>query len=122
MSTTSSVLTGARQEIRAIRRPQPLLGVLRWELRRFRASRLFWVQALGFFCLTLFVTWLGRAPEGFSVGNGQTVTRDLQRRTHELLMTTALPTRAYVWGRYLMGLLISLSLAILMLLAILGMG
>jgi ABC-type transport system involved in multi-copper enzyme maturation permease subunit len=37
-------------------------------------------------------------------------------------MTTALPSRAYVWGRYLMGLLISLSLAILVLLAILGMG
>ena len=50
------------------------------------------------------------------------VTRDLQRRTHELLMTTALPTWAYVWGRYLMGLLMSLGLALLMLAAILGMG
>jgi ABC-type transport system involved in multi-copper enzyme maturation permease subunit len=50
------------------------------------------------------------------------VTRDLNRRTHELLMTTALPTWAYVWGRYLIGLLMSLGLALLLLAAILGMG
>ncbi|GHO46075.1 ABC transporter permease subunit [Ktedonospora formicarum] len=50
------------------------------------------------------------------------VTRDLNRRTHELLMTTALPTWAYAWGRYLAGLIISLGLAILLLLSILGMG
>ena len=46
------------------------------------------------------------------------VTRDLHRRTHELLMTTALPSWAYVWGRYL----VSLGLALLSLAAILGMG
>jgi ABC-type transport system involved in multi-copper enzyme maturation permease subunit len=50
------------------------------------------------------------------------VTRDLQRRTHELLMRTALPTWAYVWGRYLIGLLMSLGLAVLLLAAIPGMG
>jgi ABC-type transport system involved in multi-copper enzyme maturation permease subunit len=50
------------------------------------------------------------------------VTRDLQRRTYELVMTTALPSWAYVWGRYLVGLLVSLGLAVLMLAAILGMG
>jgi ABC-type transport system involved in multi-copper enzyme maturation permease subunit len=50
------------------------------------------------------------------------VTRDLQRRTYELLMTTTLPLWAYVWGRYLVGLLMSLGLALLMLAAILGMG
>ena len=50
------------------------------------------------------------------------VTRDLQRRTHELLMTTALPTWAYVWGRYLIGLVMSVGLALLMLAALLGMG
>jgi len=50
------------------------------------------------------------------------VTRDQQRRTHELLMTTALPTWAYVWGRYLTGLLMSLGLALLLLASILGMG
>jgi ABC-type transport system involved in multi-copper enzyme maturation permease subunit len=50
------------------------------------------------------------------------VTRDLSRRTHELLMTTPLPSWAYVWGRYLIGLLVSLGLAFLMLGSVLGMG
>jgi len=50
------------------------------------------------------------------------VTRDVNRRTHELLMTTALPTWAYVWGRYLAGLVMSLGLALLLLASILGMG
>ncbi len=50
------------------------------------------------------------------------VTRDLHRRTHELLMTSALPTWAYVWGRYLAGLVMSLGLALLLLASILGMG
>jgi ABC-type transport system involved in multi-copper enzyme maturation permease subunit len=50
------------------------------------------------------------------------VTRDVNRRTHELLMTTTLPTWAYVWGRYLVGLVISLGLALLLLASILGMG
>jgi len=50
------------------------------------------------------------------------VTRDLTRRTRELLMTTAVPSWAYVWGRYLTGLLMSLGLAVLLLAAILGMG
>jgi ABC-type transport system involved in multi-copper enzyme maturation permease subunit len=50
------------------------------------------------------------------------VTRDLTRRTHELLMTTAVPSWAYVWGRYLTGLLMSLGLAVLLLAAILAYG
>ncbi|HEX4713316.1 MAG TPA: ABC transporter permease, partial [Ktedonobacteraceae bacterium] len=50
------------------------------------------------------------------------VTRDLQRRTHELLLTTALPGWAYVWGRYLVGLLMGLALAGLVLCATLLMG
>ena len=50
------------------------------------------------------------------------VTRDLNRRTHELLLTTAVPTWAYVWGRYLAGLVMSLGLALLLLVSILGMG
>lgn len=47
------------------------------------------------------------------------VARDLRRRTHELLMTTPLPSWAYVWGRYLSGLLMSLGLACVMLPALL---
>ncbi len=46
----------------------------------------------------------------------------MNRRTHELLMTTALPTRTYVLGRYLAGLIIGLGLALLLLISILGMG
>jgi len=130
-----------------------------WELRRFRASRLFWLQSLGFFCLSSFVIWTQQIPLtlnhahakvpffGFVAGtsawgllmilpsgtlmllgmllpfvNADGVTRDLSRRTHELLMATALPTWAYVWGRYLAGLVMSLGLAGLVLTSILGMG
>jgi ABC-type transport system involved in multi-copper enzyme maturation permease subunit len=179
MSTTA--LTGSRRRARDNQRPHPLLSVLVWELRRFRASRIFWLQALGFFCLSLFFVWAtqkvpdsqtlgtpspcptcqhitqkvpdsrtrtGNVPfTGFVAGtsawglllslpaglfllpglllpfvNAEGVTRDLNRRTHELLMTTALPSWAYVWGRFLMGLLLSLGLALLLLVAILGMG
>jgi hypothetical protein len=50
------------------------------------------------------------------------VGRDVQRRTHGLLMATAVPSWAYVWGRYLAGLVLSLALAGLMLLAVLSLG
>lgn len=50
------------------------------------------------------------------------VALDLKRRTHELLMTTAVPSWAYVWGRFLAVLLLCLGLAVLQLIAILGMG
>jgi hypothetical protein len=46
------------------------------------------------------------------------VARDLARRTHELLMTTPVPTWAFVLGRYLSSILLSLALAVLLLLAI----
>jgi len=163
-ATSTTALTTPRQQTLAIQRPNPLLSVMTWELRRFGASRLFWIQALGFFGLELFITWFGRMPSQFTfqLGNGQNnsqvfsgfvagtsawglldllppalltvlaillpfvnadgVTRDLNRRTHELLMTTALPTWAYVWGRYLVGLLVSLGLALLLLASTLGMG
>jgi ABC-type transport system involved in multi-copper enzyme maturation permease subunit len=155
---SSTALATARQQTQAVRHRNPLLSVLIWELRRFRSSRPFWIQALAFFGFTLFVTWLGRAPGSFqyesptlslsaSVAgtsawgflhvylgyvlllgvllpfvNAEGVTRDLSRRTHELLMTTPLPNWAYVWGRYLMGLLVSVGLAILLLAGIVGMG
>ena len=148
------------QQTRAIGRPSSLTRVMAWEFRRFRASRLFWFQALGFFGFLLLITWALHAPENFGAGNVNSgellsgfvagtsaggllrtlptvlvvlvlllpfvtadgVTRDLNRRTHELLMTTALPTWAYVWGRYLAGLVMSLGLALLLLVSILGMG
>jgi ABC-type transport system involved in multi-copper enzyme maturation permease subunit len=155
--------TGARTRARPSGYLKPLFSVMGWELRRFLASRLFWIQAAGYLLLTCFVVWATRvglqfsAPlnpgqpdngtfSGFVAGtsvwgllslipiylvllavllpfvNAEGITRDLNRRTHELLMTTALPNWAYIWGRYLVGLLISLGLAVLMLGAILGMG
>lgn len=154
---TSAIAT-SRQQTRTIQRPRPLARVMTWEFRRFSASRMFWLQALGFFALLLLITWASRAPSQFDFRNAggsisgfvagtspagllhnlptlltllvillpfvtaDGVTRDVQRRTHELFMTTALPIWAYVWGRYLVGLMMSLGLAVLMLAAILGMG
>lgn len=149
-----SALASTGQQTRTIERPRPLLSVMAWEFRRFSASRLFWLQALGFFCFSLLLTWAQGTAIGYSTQQFSSiiagtsawgllltlpttllflvlllpfvtadgVTRDLHRRTHELLMTTSLPTRAYVWGRYLICLLMSLGLALLMLAAILGMG
>ena len=153
-----TALTSTGKPTRTIQRPRPLIRVMTWELRRFCASRLFWLQALGFFCFSLFLTWALHASEGYATVSNNVqisafvagtsaegllrtlptvlvvlvlllpfvtadgVTRDLHRRTHELLMTTALPSWAYVWGRYLSGLLLSLGLALLLLAALLGMG
>ncbi len=50
------------------------------------------------------------------------VARDLRLRTHEVLMTTPLPNWAYVGGRFLAVLSLSLGLASLLLIAYLGMG
>lgn len=50
------------------------------------------------------------------------VARDLKRRTHELLMSTTLSARTYVWGRYIMVLLLSFGLALVLLAALLTLG
>src|SRR5258708_36346767 len=150
---TTTALTPSRAITPATQRSYPLLRVLTWEFRRFSANRIFWFQALGFFCLLLLVQFLfnsevanhtfsglvaATSPWGllqylplgaltflcmllpFVTADG--VTRDLTRRAHELLMTTSLPNWAYVWGRYLAALVMSLGLAILLLAAILGLG
>jgi ABC-type transport system involved in multi-copper enzyme maturation permease subunit len=155
VSFQSNALTSTGQQTRTFERAHPLLRVMTWEVRRFSSSRLFWLQALGYFGLMLFVMWASQALynftgahniSGFVAGTSvwglfnilpsilvllvlllpfvaaDGVARDLQRRTHELLMTTVLPSWAYVWGRYLMALLQSLGLALLMLVAILSMG
>ncbi len=155
---TITALTSTGKLTRSIERPRPLTRVMTWEFRRFCASRLFWLQALGFFCFSLFLTWALHASEGLQTVSNNVqisgfvagtsawgllrtlptvlvvlvlllpfvtadgVSRDLSRRTHELLMTTALPSWAYVWGRYLAGLVMSLGLALLLLASILGMG
>jgi ABC-type transport system involved in multi-copper enzyme maturation permease subunit len=50
------------------------------------------------------------------------VGRDLRRRTHELLMATPITNRAYIWGRYLAGLVFSLALASMILAAMLAVA
>lgn len=152
MSIPALASTG--QHIRTMKRAHPLARVLTWEVRRFRASRLFWLQALSFFGLFLFLTWVSGTSIEFSHGQfsglmagtsahgllltlptvllllvlllpfvtADGVTRDLHRRTSELLLTTALPTRAYIWGRYLVCLAMSLGLAALLLCATFLMG
>jgi ABC-type transport system involved in multi-copper enzyme maturation permease subunit len=50
------------------------------------------------------------------------VSLDYQRRTHEILMATSLPSRAYIWGRYLAGMLIALGMACVYLLALLTLS
>lgn len=50
------------------------------------------------------------------------VALDLKRRTYELLMTTAIPSWAYVWGRFLSVLLLGMGLAVELLAAILVIG
>lgn len=50
------------------------------------------------------------------------VTQDWKRRSNEILMATAIPTWAYVAGRYLAALLVSLATAVLLLLAVLALG
>jgi hypothetical protein len=50
------------------------------------------------------------------------VSLDLKRRTHELLMTTDVPSWAFVWGRFAARMLIALGMAGIYLFAILVMG
>lgn len=50
------------------------------------------------------------------------VARDLKQRTHELLMSTSIPSWAYVWGRFVAVLVLNLLLAAFMLVAILLTG
>ena len=47
----------------------------------------------------------------------EAVARDYKLRMHEVLMTTSVPNRAYVWGRFLAALCTSLGLALLLLVA-----
>jgi ABC-type transport system involved in multi-copper enzyme maturation permease subunit len=56
----------------------------------------------------------------FAVTDG--VARDQKERLHEVLMASALPTSAYVWGRFLATACVGVSLAVLVLLADYGMG
>src|SRR5215472_7129554 len=122
--TNNNAQPGSRIHVRSMQRFDALGRVMSWELRRFTASRIFWVQAFAFFVLLLLITWGQRAPEHFGLGidgkavvdlagtsawglldtlpttllllvlllpfvNTDGVSRDLKRRTYELVMTTA---------------------------------
>jgi ABC-type transport system involved in multi-copper enzyme maturation permease subunit len=50
------------------------------------------------------------------------VSRDLKRRTHEIIMSTPIPTWAYVWGRFLAGLAASTLLSLFPILAVALVG
>src|SRR5579862_2548569 len=67
MSTTA--LAASNRQIVALRRPPPLLTVLAWEFRRYSSSRLFWVQALGFWGFQLLIIWALRDQGGLIIGH-----------------------------------------------------
>ncbi len=150
---------GIQQPGQAISQPRLLGRVVAWELRRVLASRILWLQALGFLGISLFLTLVSQIPltlnhadasvpffgfvaETSAWGlfltlpsgtlmvlgmllpfvNADGTTRDRSRRTYELLMATVLPTWAYVWGRYLSGLVLSLGLSLLALVPLIGLG
>jgi hypothetical protein len=54
--------------------------------------------------------------------NAEGIMHDLKQRTHELLMSTSVPTSAYFWGRYAACVLLSLGLVVVLLAAVLLMG
>jgi ABC-type transport system involved in multi-copper enzyme maturation permease subunit len=76
-----------------------------------------WTTPFGMAILLPFPALLFGLFLPFVVADG--VAHDLRRRTHELLMTTAVPTWAYVWGRYLAGAIVSFGLALNFLVAVL---
>ena len=57
-----TALTSTGKSTRTIQCSRPLLSVMVWDLRRFLASRLLWLQALGFFGLSSFVIWTQQIP------------------------------------------------------------
>jgi ABC-type transport system involved in multi-copper enzyme maturation permease subunit len=130
-------------------RMQPLWSVMGWELFRYREMRFSKFLILGIALFFVLGAWswasaytylpyastsvLGMTleiPTTFSWTLAVTtpflvadlVTRDRKLRVHELVMTTAIPTWAYVWGRYLAGLGVCLALAVLALPLILLMN
>jgi ABC-type transport system involved in multi-copper enzyme maturation permease subunit len=130
-------------------RLQPLWSVMGWELFRYKEMRFSKFMIIGialFFALGAWswasaYTYLPYAstsvlgmtleiPTTFSWTLAVTtpflvaelVTRDRKLRVHELVMTTSIPTWAYVWGRYLAGMSVCFALAVLALPLILLMN
>lgn len=159
ISSASSTSTEARIRSSS-RHVNPLLIVMRWELRRLVSARSTWITPLLVFalaCLVELAEGTNTDPHTVTTAFGvrtfgvdwlspyglfhtmpmflgmilalfipflctDVVACDLKGRTHELLMTTAIPSWAYVCGRYLVSLLMSLCLACAMLLAIIAVA
>jgi ABC-type transport system involved in multi-copper enzyme maturation permease subunit len=137
-----------RHHLLAIRRLRPLLSVMGWELYRYKEMRISRFMIIGISLFFVFGAWswayfssslpyaststLGTALELSSTFTwtlsvmipflvAGLVTRDYKQRVHELLMSTSIPTWAYIWGRYLAGLSICLALVVLVLPLVLAM-
>ncbi len=126
-------------------RSRPLLAVLGWELRRRMLSRSSRILLALLFLFSGFITWVQLFDGGVAfdarwplfdivqaLGDllwlflmlvpiivADAVVRDYKQRVHEIIMTTAVPTWAYVWGRFLAGLCICFLLALPMLVTLL---
>jgi ABC-type transport system involved in multi-copper enzyme maturation permease subunit len=151
MAVEQKVAAAGRTE--RARKPNPVLSVLDWELRRLQANRLNWVIAVAvllFFMgmIELKHVWLWPLKDGESaritiIGTSafgflfefinvlllffgmflpfvvtEAVARDFKQRTHELLMATSIPTWAFVWGRFVAALIVSLVLSLVLLSAV----
>ena len=57
MSTSTSARSISRVQTPTSQRPHPLLAVMGWEVRRYRASRLFLSLALAPPCFLVLLTW-----------------------------------------------------------------
>ena len=115
----------------------PLLAVLCWELRRQTMSRFSRVMIVLITFLFGTITWaqlFASEPRVTSLPLydevitievliwiflmfvppivADLVTRDYKQRMRELLMATALPNKAYIWGRYLAGLCICMAMTL----------
>ena len=123
------------------RHSRPLLAVLGWELRRRMLSRSSRILLVLLFLFSGFITWVQLFDGGVTfdarwplfdivqaLGDllwlflmlvpiivADAVVRDYKQRLHELVMTTAVPTWAYIWGRFLASLCICFLLALPML-------
>ncbi len=84
-----------------------------WEASSVReAPFVAWSQ---FTVAALFVTLI------LTLSTGGQITRDRDRRINDVLLSTPVATPAYVWGKYLAALSVSLGVAVLMLVGALGM-
>jgi ABC-type transport system involved in multi-copper enzyme maturation permease subunit len=84
------------------------------------AFQVFGTTAMGL--VTLFALFTSLLALLLPFMNAGGVAHDVKDRTHELLMSTPVPTWAYVTGRFLFCLLASIGLALLLLAAVLLMG